>query len=172
MTVVPDRRRDRVRRWLYRDGHPNHLARLMNRLDARQFGSGRLSPRQAVALEVRGRRSGRPITLPVVVADVEARRYLVAMLGEQANWVRNVRAAHGAAVLRRGGREPVHLVEVPVDERAPVLRRYLALAPGARAHFPVDRDAPLDEFVRIADRYPVFRIEPDPAGDRGGFPDA
>lgn len=155
-------RRD-VRRWLYRDGRPNPAARLMNRLDARQFGAGILSPRRGVALEVRGRRSGRLITLPVVVADVDGARYLVAMLGERANWVRNVRAAGGVAVLRRGGREPVQLVEVDAAERAPILRRYLALAPGARAHFPLDRRAPIEEFARIADRYPVFRIDPVPA---------
>jgi hypothetical protein len=35
------------------------------------------------------------------------------------------------------------------------------LAPGARAHFPVDRGAPLSEFEHIASRYPVFRIRAD-----------
>ena len=44
------------------------------------------------------------------------------------------------------------------ERGAPVLRRYLQLAPGARAHFPVDRHAALQEFEPIADRYPVFRI--------------
>jgi hypothetical protein len=42
--------------------------------------------------------------------------------------------------------------------RAPILRRYLELAPGARSHIPVDRRAPLSEFESIASRYPVFRI--------------
>jgi len=32
------------------------------------------------------------------------------------------------------------------------------VAPGARAHFPVSRHAPLADFERIADQYPVFRI--------------
>jgi hypothetical protein len=40
----------------------------------------------------------------------------------------------------------------------PVLRRYLAIAPGARPHIPVDRRAPLSEFEGIAHQYPVFRI--------------
>ncbi len=39
-----------------------------------------------------------------------------------------------------------------------VLRRYLELAPGGRPHVPVDRRAPLAEFERVANRYPVFRI--------------
>jgi hypothetical protein len=32
------------------------------------------------------------------------------------------------------------------------------VAPGARPFFPVDRRAPLTEFERIVDDYPVFRI--------------
>ena len=55
--------------------------------------------------------------------------YLVAMLGERANWVRNVRAAGGRAVLRHGKKEAVRLEEVPVDQRPAILRRYLAVAP-------------------------------------------
>ncbi len=39
-----------------------------------------------------------------------------------------------------------------------MLRRYLAIAPGARPHFPVEWQAPMSAFVPIADRYPVFRI--------------
>lgn len=54
------------------------------------------------------------------------------MLGEDANWVRNVRAAGGRAVLRHGRREAVMLEDVEPAQRAPVLRRYLAVAPGAR----------------------------------------
>ena len=52
----------------------------------------------------------------------------------------------------------VPLEEVESARRAPVLRRYLDCAPGAWAHFPLDRRAPLQEFERIAARYPVFRI--------------
>ena len=56
------------------------------------------------------------------------------------------------------GRREVVLEEVEPDRRAPVLRRYLDRAQGARAHFPIDRGAPLEEFEGIAPRYPVFRI--------------
>ncbi|WP_218004464.1 hypothetical protein [Microtetraspora niveoalba] len=72
--------------------------------------------------------------------------------------MRNVRAAGGRAVLRRRGREAVTLEEIPVERRAPVIRRYLAVAPGARPQIIVDRRAPLSEFEAIAHRYPVFRI--------------
>lgn len=152
----------RLDRWFYRGGRPNRLARLMNRASVALSSAGLVMPNRLMTLEVRGRRTGRTVTLPVVVADHDGSRYLVSMLGEDANWVRNVRAADGQAVLRHGRRETVHLEEVDPGARAPVLRRYLAVAPGARAHMPVDRQAPVSEFERIADRYPVFRITADP----------
>lgn len=68
-------------------------------------------------------------------------RYLVSMLDENANWARNVRAAHGQAVLRHGHRETVRLGEVEPGARPPILRRYLAVAPGARSHISVDPTA-------------------------------
>jgi hypothetical protein len=151
--------RRRARRWMYRGGHPHGLGRLLNRIDE-QFASWRVGPQRLVTLEVPGRHSGRLISLPVVLADVDGERYLVAMLGNDAHWVRNVRAANGLAVLRRGEREAVRLDEVPVARRAPILKRYLALAPGARAHVPVDPRAPVEEFAAVADRYPVFHVVP------------
>ncbi|NUR98368.1 MAG: hypothetical protein HOV67_24320 [Kribbellaceae bacterium] len=66
-------------------------------------------------------------------------------------------------MLRHGYRDQVVLEEIDPGARAPVLRHYLDLAPGARAHFPVGRDAPLTDFERIASQYPVFRISHDPA---------
>jgi hypothetical protein len=82
------------------------------------------------------------------------------MLGEEANWVSNVRAAAGRATLRHGRREAVHLDEVDPESRGPILKRYLEVAPGARPHIPVDRRASLTEFERIAPRFPVFRVRP------------
>lgn len=147
-----------IKRWMYRSGRPGGLARVMNRISAIQFSAGLLSPKRAVTLEVQGRRTGRLISFPVVVADYEGERYLVSMLGKDANWVRNVRAAEGRATLRRHRREAVRLVEVEPGARARILRRYLALAPGARPHVPVNRHAPLEEFESIAAQFPVFRI--------------
>lgn len=94
------------------------------------------------------------------MAIVDGERYLVAMLGEGTGWVRNVRAAGGEAVLRHGRREEVRLDEVVVEHRAPVLRAYLERAPNARVHVPVPADAPLEEFERVAARFPVFRVRP------------
>jgi deazaflavin-dependent oxidoreductase (nitroreductase family) len=143
---------------MYRGGRPDGLARALNGAWARQFAAGRLAPKRGATLEVTGRRSGRTISLPVMVADHEGQRYLVSMLGNDANWVRNVRAADRRAVLRHGVREEVRLDEVDVGARAPLLRRYLEIAPGARPHIPVDRRAPLADFEGIAAQFPVFRI--------------
>ena len=80
------------------------------------------------------------------------------MLGDNTQWVRNVRASGGQAVLRCGGREDVHLEEISADQRAPILKAYLQIAPGARPHMPVDKDAAITEFEKIAAAYPVFRL--------------
>ena len=67
----------------------------------------------------------------------------------------------GEAALRHGPPEEAHLEEVVgPDRRAPVLKAYLKRASNARAHVPIDKDAPLAEFQRWAPRFPVFRIVP------------
>ncbi len=149
----------RNERWMYRGGHPNRVASSLNRLWA-IVGAAGLGRSRLVTLEVRGRISGRMISFPLIVADHAHERYLVAMLGERAQWVWNVRAAGGQAVLCHGRREPVFLEEVDPRLRAPILRRHLALAPAARSFVPIDRRAPLAEFERIASQFPVFRILP------------
>jgi deazaflavin-dependent oxidoreductase (nitroreductase family) len=162
-----------ITRWLYRGQRPNWIARILNRASAAVASSG-VTPNYLVTLEVTGRKSGRTISLPVVVAIVDGQRYLVSMLGENVQWVQNVRAAGGRAVLRSGGREEVQLEEVPADQRAPILRAYLQRAPGARAHVPVPKDAALAEFQRVAAAFPVFRLASNkteqpaqPGGPRG-----
>lgn len=155
------------RRWMYRGGRPNWLARMLNRVDAALGSLGIGSRYGLVTLEVTGRTSGRMISLPVAIAVVNGQRYLVSMLGENVQWVKNVRAASGSAVIRSGGREHVHLKAVPVDQRAPILKAYLRRAPGARSHMPVNKDAPLADFEKIAGAYPVFHVVSDGL-DRAG----
>ncbi len=144
-------------RWLYREGHPNALARVTNRAWATLHSLG-IAPNYMVTLEIVGRRSGRVISFPLAMVILDGERYLVSMLGAHATWVRNVRAAGGHATLRHGRTEEVLLEEVPVEKRARVLKAYLRIAPGARPHIPVDMDASLDEFEKIAAAFPVFRL--------------
>lgn len=126
-----------------------------------------LAPRDAVTLEVRGRRSGRPRRTPVLRTRYQGADYLVALAGES-GWVRNVRAAAGGAVLRRHGGRRVRLVEVPVEERPPVIAQYLrraaerggaeAAAKQARHYFGVDPDPTPEQLRAVAGYYPVFRV--------------
>jgi hypothetical protein len=117
-----------------------------------------IAPDYLVTLDVAGRRSGRTVSLPLVMVVLDRERYLVSMLGEDAAWVRNVKAAAGRAVLRHGRSEHVRLEELAIEKRAPVLKAYLQRAPGGRPHIPVDKDAPLEAFGAIAARVPVFRV--------------
>ena len=146
-----------LNRWLYRGGRPNAVARFVNRIWAAIYGSG-VSPDWVVALEVTGRRSGRKITFPLVMAWVDGERYLVSMLGKDVAWIRNLEAAGGQVVLRHGRAERVHLELVPPERRAPILQEYLRCAPGARPHIPVDKDAPLESFAAVAADFPVYRV--------------
>jgi len=146
-----------LHRWLYRGKRPNWIAKILNRAWAAVFSTG-VASNFLVTLEVTGRKSGRPISLPVVMAVVDGERYLVSMLGDNVNWVQNVRAAGGKASIRSGGREEIQLEEVPAGQRAPILKAYLQRAPGAQPHVPVNKDAPLAEFQQIAAAFPVFRI--------------
>jgi hypothetical protein len=144
-------------RWLYRGQRPNWIARILNRATATVASSG-VASNYLVTLEVIGRKSGRISSLPLVMAIVDGERYLVSMLGDNVQWVLNVRAAGGKAVLRSGGREEIQLEELPVDQRAPILKAYLQRAPGARPHVPVNKDAALAEFQKVAAAFPVFRL--------------
>jgi deazaflavin-dependent oxidoreductase (nitroreductase family) len=146
-------------RFFYRDWRPTWLGRWANRLWGQVAGLG-LTPWIMGALEVRGRASGRVRSVPVVIAKVESHRYLVSMLGPGSDWVKNVEAAQGDAVIRQGRRQHVHLVAVPPAQRAPILREYVRVASSGRMHFPVPVGAPLSAFAEIAERYPVYRIDP------------
>ncbi len=142
---------------MYRGGRPHTLAKILN------WGWGILHAwgifPNYVTLEVTGRRSGKTVSFPLVMAVVNGERYLVSMLGEEANWVHNLKAAGGKARLRHGRSEQVLLEEVAVSQRAPILKEYLQRAPGARPHIPVNKDAPLSEFEKVTSQFPVFRVK-------------
>ncbi len=150
--------RDAFLRFFYRDWRPTCLGRWLNRFWGWWSGLG-LPPRFQAVLEVRGHTSGRLRSNPVVIATVEGKHYLVSMLGPGSDWVKNVEAAQGVAFIRQGRRRPVHLVSVPVEQRAPILQEYVRIALSGRKHFPVAVGAPLPQFQAIAERYPVYRID-------------
>jgi deazaflavin-dependent oxidoreductase (nitroreductase family) len=138
------------------------IARL-NRVVGRLAALG-LAPSDTVELEVPGRRTGKPRRVSLVWAEHQGNRYLVSLAGES-EWVRNVRAAGYRAQIRHGRRQHVRLEEVPVEERAPILKAYLSKRAAskspeyeAREFFGVSPDPTLDELAAIANHYPVFRM--------------
>jgi deazaflavin-dependent oxidoreductase (nitroreductase family) len=112
-------------------------------------------------LEVRGRSSGEWRRTPVNPLSFEGSRYLVAPRGNT-QWVKNLRASgEGRLVVGRRS-EPFSAVEVPDQEKVPLLREYLrrwkwesgAFFEGAGA------DSAEEEVRRIAPDHPIFWIGP------------
>ena len=125
-------------------------------------------------LTVPGRKTGRPVHVPLVVFPHGGERYLVASYGV-VNWVRNLRAAGGQAELRQGdAAEKITAVELEPDQAGPVLRFSLQNGPPGipriivhifRRYFvlpylDVDMNSSDDDFVRSARDHPVFRVRP------------
>ncbi|MFB7677896.1 nitroreductase/quinone reductase family protein [Kitasatospora purpeofusca] len=113
-------------------------------------------------LTVPGRRSGLLRTNPVAPVVVDGVRYILQAY-PQSDWVKNARAA-GHGVLTRGRRaQRVDLVELPVAERARVLREFPGQVPRGVDAFVrnglVESVSP-EHFAAAADRCPVFRVVP------------
>jgi deazaflavin-dependent oxidoreductase (nitroreductase family) len=140
--------------------------RRLNRLGVLLTSLG-LAPRDAVTLQVRGRTSGKPRRIPILRTRYQGEDYLVALAGES-QWVRNVRAAGGEAVIRRRKARRVRLQELPPDDRPEIIAEYLragrqrsgaeAQAKQARFYFGLGPEPSIEEIRTIADYYPVFRV--------------
>jgi deazaflavin-dependent oxidoreductase (nitroreductase family) len=111
----------------------------------------RLNGRGGATLTVVGRRTGKPRKVPVIPVEAGGSRYLVSPNGES-EWVRNLRAAGRGELSRKGRTEAFHAVEVPVDERGPVIARYREVA--GRVVGPC--------FTKLPDArdHPVFQVAP------------
>jgi deazaflavin-dependent oxidoreductase (nitroreductase family) len=110
-------------------------------------------------LEVRGRKSGKPYRTPVNPMTFEGQRYLVAPRGH-VQWVRNLRASGTGRLLAGRKVEEFSAVELPDDEKPPLLRAYLKRWKWEIGQFfaGVGPDASDEELLRIAPDHPVFRI--------------
>jgi deazaflavin-dependent oxidoreductase (nitroreductase family) len=105
----------------------------------------------APSLTVRGRRSGRPITVPLNPFEYEGARYLVGGGGET-HWVRNLRAT-GEGHLRMGPRrEDFRAVEVGGAERDRIVLAY--------RDFMGRRSQSYFKALPNPSDHPVFRVEP------------
>ena len=111
-------------------------------------------------LDVRGRRSGKTISLPVDPLDLGGQRYLVCARGNS-NWVRNARAAGEITLVRAMRRRSYAARELPPDMRPPVLKAYLdRFASEVQRFFPVPKGSAVELFNDLAPRYPVFALQP------------
>jgi deazaflavin-dependent oxidoreductase (nitroreductase family) len=142
---------------LARQFHPSRGRRVGDAI-MRQLVRAGLVP-GTYLLTTRGRRTGRPLTHPATVVDLDGRRWLVAPYG-QVSWVHNARAAGQVTLGRRGHRHTYAVREVPAAEAGPVLKRNVRLATATRPYFAADKDAPVEAFVAEADRHPVFELRP------------
>jgi deazaflavin-dependent oxidoreductase (nitroreductase family) len=115
-----------------------------------------LAGRHTYVLTVRGRKTGRAYSTPVVLIE-DGGRWLVAPYGE-VGWVRNARAAGDVALSRAGRSESLPIEEVSAEEAAPILRHYLKRVPVARPFFDAKHDSSLEVFAAEAARHPVFRL--------------
>jgi deazaflavin-dependent oxidoreductase (nitroreductase family) len=143
--------------------------RVMNRVWYRVVATG-LVPRRwpgtpvlgSTTLEVLGRKSGVMRRVPVTWVEVGGERYLVAMMGEESDWVHNARAAGGRVTLKRGRRREAVLQELPVGERAPIIQAWYKRTGSStpRKYIGLEPSADLGAFEKISSRWPVFRITP------------
>jgi hypothetical protein len=111
-------------------------------------------------LSVPGRKSGQLRTTPVSPLVVEGERYIVAGF-EDADWVKNARVAGWGTLARGRDKERVNLVELPLQERVPVLREFPRKIPNGVQFFRqlYGISGTPEEFETLVPRCPVFRVE-------------
>ena len=122
-----------------------------------------VGPAHMRLLEVRGRKSGKLVSLPVDLLSRDGKLYLVAPRGHT-QWVRNAEAG-GAVVLRRGDRAQEYRLRALGDaEKPPILKAYLdAFKSEVQRFFPLPAGSPVEKFVPLVTRYPAFELTPPPA---------
>jgi deazaflavin-dependent oxidoreductase (nitroreductase family) len=135
--------------------HLGRARRLVNAMMAPLARLG-LAGRHTYILTVRGRRTGKGYSIPVILIE-DGARWLVAPYGD-VGWVRNARAAGEVQLTRAGRSERFEIEEVGAEEAAPILQRYLKRVPVVRPFFDVSPGSPLAEFESEAPHHPVFRL--------------
>jgi deazaflavin-dependent oxidoreductase (nitroreductase family) len=132
-----------------------------NRVFAGMRRVGLPTPGFVRMLTVRGRRSGKLRTTPVAPFTVDGQLYLIGIFAK-CDWIANARA-DGNATLTRGRRvESVRLVELPPEQRGPIMRAFPREVPRGKYIFVragiVEHPTP-DDFEKGASKAAVFRVE-------------
>ena len=137
--------------------------RMVNRVNTVIVGLQRLGiafgPMQL--LTVAGRRTGVPRTFPIAVVPLDGERYIVQAYPKAA-WVANVRAADTVTLTRGRRSRTTRLVELPVEERRPLLRKLVETSPASVGkRFVTTGLAPAptpDAVAGSAERIALFRV--------------
>lgn len=143
---IPSAPERRAPGWL---GVVNHLNRALLRRG--------IGPAPQYLISIPGRVSGVLRTTPVAVVEMSGKRYVVAGF-DGSDWVKNARQARHAELRRGRDRQPVTLEEVPVTERAPILREFARRVRGGRSFLTVDADGTDEDFASASPRHPVFQL--------------
>jgi deazaflavin-dependent oxidoreductase (nitroreductase family) len=118
----------------------------------------RLGIGRTQVLTTTGRKTGQPRQLPVSPIEIEGVEHIVSPYGE-VGWVRNVRA-NPEVTLRHGTKHRVaRLHEITGVAAAVVVAAYHGREAYARRYMDVPDNPSLDDFVKAADRFPVFRVD-------------
>jgi hypothetical protein len=130
----------------------NRTVELMTRAGISVWGSR--------VLRVRGRKTGDWHSHPVNLLTFQGKQYLVAPRG-QTQWVRNIRVSGEGELMLGGKARRFGPVEIPDEQRVPILRAYLTRWKVEVGMFfqGVGPDSSETELQRIAPDHPVFRVD-------------
>ena len=139
---------------------PGPVLRLLNPLAVGFVGMLGLAPAGLMVLRVRRRVSGGIQRVPLNVLVHQGAYHLVSLHGES-DWLRNLRAAGRATLVRGRTIVPVEVgEELPEAERIPALRAYLQRWDGQLgAAFGLDRLSSDEDLREAAARTPIVRLK-------------
>ena len=138
---------------------PSVVERAFNRLFGVLVGLGGGLAHNYV-LQVRGRNSGRLYSTPVNLLEMGQSHYLVAPRGNT-QCVRNVRSSLELCLKKGAKTHRFRARELPDSEKPVLLKEYLSRYRNTvQRYFSIPVDSDLDSFIKIANRHPVFELEP------------
>jgi deazaflavin-dependent oxidoreductase (nitroreductase family) len=109
-------------------------------------------------LTVRGRKSGLPRTVPLVIIERNGKRYVGSPFGI-VDWVRNLRAAGEATLTRKRRSETVNARELPKSEAALILQEEIKSGNPFIRSFGVTANSSFEDLERAAVSHPLFVFE-------------
>jgi deazaflavin-dependent oxidoreductase (nitroreductase family) len=136
---------------------PSLPVRIVNRLYGWLTRLG-LGMEYSYLLQIAGRKTGKPRSVPVNILGYKDKLFLVAGRGHT-QWSRNAQAQTEVTLVRGRIRMEFRVRELCDEEKPELLKAYLN-----RFHwmvwrfFPVRAGSPVGEFAPIASRYPVFEL--------------